>query len=283
VTAAGGGTADASGALPPRLVTEGLSVSHGGVLAVADVDLRVGPGELVGLIGPNGAGKTTTVDAISGFVAHRGRVLLQGEDLSGAPPHRRARAGLGRTWQTVELFEDLSVRQHVELAARPARARDVLADLVRPRRPALGADVVDELLAGLGLGDVADELPTSLSHGHRKLVGVARALAGSPEVLLLDEPAAGLDEDESHAFGTRLRALVDGGLSVLLIDHDTRLVMDTCDRVVVLDFGSVIAEGPPERIRADDRVVEAYLGVGSRVAPPSSGAIAGPPPGGTPA
>jgi branched-chain amino acid transport system ATP-binding protein len=263
VTAASGGSADASGASVPRLATEGLTVSHGGLLTVADVDLRVGPGELVGLIGPNGAGKTTTVDAISGFVAHRGRVLLDGDDLSDAPPHRRARAGLGRTWQTVELFEDLTVRQHVELAARPARVCDVLTDLVRPRRPALPAGALDDLLADLGLGDVADEVPTSLPYGHRKLVGVARALAGSPKVLLLDEPAAGLDDDESRTFGARLRALVDDGLSILLIDHDTRLVMDVCDRVVVLDFGSVIAEGSPDAVRSDDRVVEAYLGVGS--------------------
>jgi branched-chain amino acid transport system ATP-binding protein len=252
-----------------RLRTEQLGVSHGGIVAVADVDLELRAGEVVGLIGPNGAGKTSTVDAISGFVPHRGRVLLDGRDLSSEPPHVRVRAGLARTWQTGELFEDLTVRQHCELAARPGRTRDLFADLVRPRRRR-GGPAVGDVLEALELSDVADALPVDLPLGRQKLVGVARALAARPVALLLDEPAAGLDSAESLDFGRRLRALVDatgdgGGdaLAVLLIDHDTELVLGVCDRVAVLDFGSVIATGTPAEVRADSRVVEAYLGVGS--------------------
>jgi ABC-type branched-subunit amino acid transport system ATPase component len=203
----------------PALEVRGLSVTYGGITAVSDVAIEVSPGELVGLIGPNGAGKTTTIDAITGFVPCRGSVRVAGTDLTGSSPHRRVRAGLARTWQAVELFDDLTVAEHLRVADLP--------------------------------------------HGTQKLVGVARALATDPTVLLLDEPAAGLDADEGRAFGARLRGLAAEGLSIVLVDHDVELVMSTCDRVVVLDFGSVIASGTPERIRADRRVQEAYLGAPS--------------------
>lgn len=245
------------------LYTEGLGVHYGGVVAVEDAELSIGTGELVGLIGPNGAGKTTTVDAISGFTPHTGRVILDGADLSARAPHERARAGLSRTWQSVELFEDLTVRQHCEVAAHTAGFRDLLADSVRPRRHRSDTAIVSAL-AAMGLEDVDDVLPTDLPHGTQKLVGVARALAAGPRVLLLDEPAAGLDSAESQEFGARLRAIVDAGTAALLIDHDTQLVMDVCDRVYVLDFGSVIAEGTPDVIRDDPTVIEAYLGVGAQ-------------------
>ena len=237
-------------------------MSYGGVRAVADVSFEVGQGELVGLIGPNGAGKTTTIDAICGFTPHVGSVELLGRDLSKAPAHRRARAGLARTWQSVELFEDLTVRQHCEVTAHRIGFRDLLADMARPRRHRDDA-AVSGALALLGLQDVAGVLPVELPHGTQKLVGIARALAGAPNVLLLDEPAAGLDSAESAELGRRLRRIVRGGVSILLVDHDTQLVMDTCDRVLVLDFGSLIAQGPPEQIRANPVVIEAYLGVGS--------------------
>jgi branched-chain amino acid transport system ATP-binding protein len=208
------------------------------VRALAGVDLAVEPGQLVGLIGPNGAGKTTLVDAVCGFVPATGVVRFDGQPIEDLAPHRRARAGLARTWQSLELFDDLTVAENLAVA---------------------GSGVA-EALAATGLDDVADRLPTELSQGRRKLVGLARALAAGPTLLCLDEPAAGLDSDESLALGRRIRALVDGGLSVLLIDHDMGLVLGVSDHVVVLEFGRVIASGPPDEVRADERVVAAYLG-----------------------
>jgi branched-chain amino acid transport system ATP-binding protein len=223
------------------LRASGVSVSFGGLRALVDVGLEVGEGQLVGLIGPNGAGKTTLIDAISGFVRSRGRVELDGHDLSPLPPHARARRGLARTWQSIELFDDLTVRENLAVAAHSAAA-------------------VDRTLALLGLEALAGDLAIALTQAKRKLVGVARALAAEPRLVCLDEPAAGLDTVESAELGRRLRGLVDAGNSMLLVDHDMGLVLGVCDRVVVLDFGKVIADGPPEVVRGDSAVITAYLG-----------------------
>jgi ABC-type branched-subunit amino acid transport system ATPase component len=230
---------------PAALRVAGLSVRFGGVHALSEVSLEVRAGELVGLIGPNGAGKTTLVDAVSGFVNYTGRVELSGGDLGGLPPHERARRGLARTWQTTELFDDLDVRENLAVASRNG-----------------AADSVGEALALVGMDWAAEAMPTQLSSGQRKLVGVARALAAKPAVLCLDEPAAGLDTAESQELGACLRRLADAGQSMLLIEHDMGLVLGICDRVVVLEFGKVIADGPPETVRADPRVIAAYLGDG---------------------
>ena len=240
------------------LSISGLSVSFGGTRAVDDFNLEVGAGSLVGLIGPNGAGKTTTIDAITGFVPSQGAVDFDGTDISGLSSTMRARAGLGRTWQSSELFDDLTVMENLQVASERVDVRGFLRDLFRPRN-----DDVSELtkiLDSLDLAGSADALPTDLSHGQRKLVGVARALAAQPKVLCMDEPAAGLDTVESQALGRRIRSLVDGGLSVLLIDHDMGLVLTICDYLYVLDFGQLIAEGTPAQIRADSKVITAYLG-----------------------
>ncbi|MDY7102960.1 MAG: ATP-binding cassette domain-containing protein [Actinomycetota bacterium] len=240
------------------LSASGLSVSFGGVRALVDVDLEVHPGELVGLIGPNGAGKTTLIDAISGFVAHEGTVRLDGHDITNASPTVRTRMGLTRTWQAVELFDDLTVRENLTVAARHPSVMTTLKELFATSTSTPRA--VEEALERFGVRDLADTVPTELTQGQRKLVAVARALAARPKLLCLDEPAAGLDERESAAFGARLRRIVDDGTPALLIDHDMGLVLGICDRVVVIEFGKVIATGTPGEIRADANVVAAYLG-----------------------
>jgi len=233
-------------------------VSFGGVHAVVDVDLEVGAGQLVGLIGPNGAGKTTFIDAISGFVRSRGRVELDGDDLTALPPHARARRGLARTWQSIELFDDLTVGENLLVAAhRPSVQRTLRESMSPPRRDSSEIDPVLELL---GLQTIVDELPSELSQGQRKLVGIGRALAARPRVVCLDEPAAGLDTHESEELGRRLRGLVDVGQAMLLVDHDMGLVLGICDEVVVLEFGKVIARGAADAVRRDPRVITAYLG-----------------------
>jgi len=243
----------------PVLRATGISVSFGGVQAVVDVDLEVDSGRLVGLIGPNGAGKTTFIDAISGFVRSRGRVELDGRDLTGLAPHERARLGLARTWQSIELFDDLTVRENLQVASyRPSRARTIRETIVPAKEPDSAA--VGATLELLGLDAISGVLPGELSQGQRKLVGIARALAAQPRVVCLDEPAAGLDTNESDELGRRLRELVDGGQAMLLVDHDMGLVLGICDEVVVLEFGKVIARGAPDVVRRDPQVVEAYLG-----------------------
>jgi len=240
------------------LVARGITVDYGCVRALDDVDLEVEPGALVGLIGPNGAGKTTLIDALSGFACCRGTVWLDGRELRGTA-HRRARAGLRRTWQAVQLFDDLSVAENVAIASERLSPRRALAELVQPRRARDDART-ERALKAVGLVEHAEHAPAQLSHGQRKLVGVARALAAEPKLLALDEPAAGLDANESSALGRTLRAIADGGTSVLLVDHDMALVMAISDEVLVIDFGRVIAHGPPEGVQQDRRVREAYLG-----------------------
>jgi branched-chain amino acid transport system ATP-binding protein len=252
------------------LVTAGLSVRFGGVHAVEDVDLVVEEGQLVGLIGPNGAGKTTFVDAITGFVRYTGTVSLDGRELDGLPPHARARRGLARTWQSTELFDDLTVRENLDVGAERPSFLALAAEVVG-RRIAPGP-APDEALQLLQLGPIADAMPSELTQGQRKLVGVARAIAMQPRLLCLDEPAAGLDTHESEELGRRLRQIADAGTTTLLIDHDMGLVLTICDRIVVLEFGRVIAAGPPGVVRHDARVVEAYLGGGA--AGREAGAIA---------
>jgi branched-chain amino acid transport system permease protein len=221
-----------------------LSVTFGGVHALEHVDMEVGQGELVGLIGPNGAGKTTLIDAITGFVPCTGHVTLDGHDIGRMAPYARARRGLSRTWQNTDLFDDLEVGENVTVAAR-------------------GDADPEQVLGLVDLAWAAPAMPDQLSEGARKLVGVARALAGNPRLLCLDEPGAGLDARESEELGRSLRELADRGQSTLLIDHDMGLVLSICDRVVVLEFGRVIADGPPESVRRDERVIAAYLGGGA--------------------
>jgi branched-chain amino acid transport system ATP-binding protein len=253
------------------LVARGISVSFGGVHALVDVDVVVESGQLVGLIGPNGAGKTTFIDAVTGFVAHRGGVSVDGADVTGTRPHVRARRGLARTWQATELFDDLTVRENLTVAAFHPTLRQAMRDLftTTPERP----PAVEDALAQLSIEHLADALPSELTQGQRKLVAVARALATRPRLLLLDEPAAGLDTQESTDLGRRLRHIVDDGLPVLLVDHDMGLVLGISDQLVVLEFGRVIGRGTPAEIRQNPHVVEAYLGAAARLAMSESGEV----------
>ena len=242
------------------LEARGLRVTYGGVVAVEGLDLTVPEGSVVGLIGPNGAGKTSAIDALTGYhPAAAGSVLFDGNDITRLRPHWRARAGLGRTFQSVELFDDLTVRENLQVAADHVGVGRALRDLFGPRRPT-PREGVDWALGLCDLEDEADQDPRRLSAGRRKLVGVARALAQRPRLVLLDEPAAGLDTDESHELGERLRTMPAAGVSVLLVDHDMSLVLGVCDEIYVLDFGKLIARGTPAEIRENPAVISAYLG-----------------------
>jgi len=237
-----------------------LSVSYGGVQALDGVSLSIEAGTLVGLIGPNGAGKTTLVDALTGFArVASGEIIFDGRRLGRASAHERARRGLARTFQAIELFEDLTLRENVLVGAEPTRWHSIVTQALWPsrRHPNAAADWALELV---GLTDASDRMPRELSQGQRKLAGVARALAREPKVVLLDEPAAGLDTTESEALGHQLRGLLDHGITVLLVDHDVGLVLGFCDAIWVLEFGHIIAHGSPAEIRLDQRVVAAYLG-----------------------
>jgi branched-chain amino acid transport system ATP-binding protein len=256
------------------LSAQSISVSFGGVRAVVDVSLDVEPGQLVGLIGPNGAGKTTFIDAVTGFVPHGGSVSVDGHDVTGAPPHVRARRGLTRTWQATELFDDLTVRENLTVAARHPTATETIKELFS--RPISRVAAVDEALERLRLGHLAEAMPTEITQGQRKMVAVARALSARPKLLLLDEPAAGLDVNESAELGHQLREVVDQGTPMLLVDHDMGLVLGICDQLVVVESGSVIGRGTPAEIRENPQVVQAYLGGADRLAPSDPAALSPP-------
>jgi branched-chain amino acid transport system ATP-binding protein len=235
------------------LRVENVAVRFGGVQAVKDMSLECPPGRVTGLIGPNGAGKTTLFNVITGLQKpESGRVLLDDRDLTRLPTQRRARAGLARTFQRLEVFGSLTVRENVLLAAELKRGWN--------RKGDVPVAVADLLLARVGLSALADSQAGSLPTGSARLLELARALATQPSVLLLDEPGSGLSEHESHALGDLLLSLAAEGMSVLLVEHDVELVMRVCEHVYVLDFGELLCEGPPAHVQADTRVQSAYLG-----------------------
>jgi branched-chain amino acid transport system ATP-binding protein len=247
------------------LEVDRVSVRFGGHLAVSECSLRVEGGRVSGLIGPNGAGKTTTFNAICGVVApSSGRVLLDGVDISRLGTHQRARQGIGRTFQRLEVFSSLTVRENVqvglEIRRSWSRRRGALPQYLAGGGDPAPAEEIDLILQRLDLAPLADELVGNLPTGHARLVELGRALAARPSILLLDEPASGLDDNETEAFGDLLVTLAGNGLGILLVEHDVALVMRVCEHLSVLDFGQVIATGTPGEIRSNEAVLAAYLG-----------------------
>ncbi len=246
---------------PKVLAVQHVGVHFGGVVAVDDVSLEVHPGEVLGLIGPNGAGKTTLIDVITGFTPpDTGSVMLDATSTNRWSPRRRAREGIGRSFQSLELFEDLDVLDNLRAASDRRDPLAYLTDLVWPRSPPLSGTAV-AAVREFGLERDLDRRPSELPYGQRRLVGIARAVATRPSVLLLDEPAAGLDEAETRELSELVvRLAKEWGLGILLVEHDVSLVMAVCDRIVALDFGKVIATGTPDEIRGNAAVIAAYLG-----------------------
>jgi branched-chain amino acid transport system ATP-binding protein len=279
----------------PALAVSEVAVHFGGVAALADVSLEVLSGSVTGLIGPNGAGKTTLFNVISGLQEpDRGSVRLFGTDVTTMKPNRRARLGLARTFQRLELFGTLTARENVQVGVEsavgwwqwhhlrtsfPWRRGPLSAGGESPDTEelvgtgSLAVATSERILASVGLSGLSG-LPglqaSSLPTGSARMVELARGLAIGPKLLLLDEPGSGLDEDESEALGDLLVSLAAGGMAVLLVEHDMELVMRICDRIHVLDFGTVIASGTSDQIRSDPAVQAAYLGAGTSSITPAS-------------
>ncbi len=251
---------DRSKVAPRSLSIEGLTVRYGAVVAVDNVTYRLEPGTVTGLIGPNGAGKTSLIDAISGFATAEGRVTIDDVDLSKLSAMKRARAGVARSFQSLELFEDATVFENLSVAADPQDLRSYIRDLVRPVNPPFPPEVVRAIVE-FQLDQELHRDVKDLSYGKRRLLSIARAVAMHPSVLLLDEPAAGLSSAESLELAGVVRRLAeDWGMTVLVVEHDMNFVMGVCDQVMVLDFGKMIASGPPQAVRTNPAVIAAYLG-----------------------
>jgi branched-chain amino acid transport system ATP-binding protein len=249
------------------LSLEGVTRRYGGLVAVDTIDLDVAEGGVTAVIGPNGAGKTTLFNLVSGFQKpNAGRIVFAGEDITMRLPEQIAASGLVRTFQLVQLFQNLSVLENIQVGCHLHTRGGIFSALMRSRATRETEREVDararELLDFVGLEGAADSEARALAYGQQRLLEIARALAAKPKLLLLDEPAAGLSADESKRLSAAIRDIARRGTTVLLIEHDMKLVMNTADTIAVMDFGRKIAEGTPAAIRENPAVITAYLGAG---------------------
>ena len=262
IPARGGGAVRGDG---PALLIDNLTKSYIGVTALKNVSVRIEPGTVHALIGPNGAGKSTLINVVSGlYAADTGRIVLDGKVITALPSHARARLGLARTFQNLQLVPSLSALENVMIGIRRRRgaAADFTAWMTSARFDQIERSRALLLLDQFGISHVSDARPEDLAYGHRKLVELARAIAEEPAVMLLDEPIAGLNDEEARQIADVIRRIRDEGTTILLVEHNMEFVMSLSDRVTVLDYGESIAEGTPAEVRSDSRVITAYLGVG---------------------